>query len=65
MPDRYDKPTIISMTVVASVSAKLLHEDIGHGLTAWLCGDIPTELRSNHLSSLQTGSLGLTLEGRL
>jgi hypothetical protein len=39
MPDRHDKPTIISMTVVASVSAKLLHEDIGHGLTAWLRGD--------------------------
>lgn len=53
MPDRHDKLTIISMAVVASASATLLHEGIGHGLTAWLRGDMPTELTSNHLSSLR------------
>jgi hypothetical protein len=53
MPDRHDKLTIISMAVVASASATLLHEGIGHGLTAWLRGDIPTELTSNHLSTLR------------
>src|ERR1700733_408571 len=53
MPGHHDKPTIISMAVVASASATLLHEGIGHGLTAWLRGDIPTELTSNHLSSMR------------
>jgi hypothetical protein len=53
MCDRHDKLTIISMAVVASASATLLHEGVGHGLTAWLRGDIPTELTSNHLSSLR------------
>ena len=45
--------TIISMAVVASAAATLLHEGVGHGVTAWLRGDIPTELTSNHLSSLR------------
>jgi hypothetical protein len=53
MRDRHDKLTIVSMAVVASASATLLHEGVGHGLTAWLRGDIPTELTSNHLSSLR------------
>jgi hypothetical protein len=53
MPDQHDKLTIISMAVVASASATLLHEGVGHGLTAWLRGDIPTELTSNHFSSLR------------
>ena len=53
MPDRHDKLTIISMAVVASAAATLLHEGVGHGLTAWLRGDSPTELTSNHLSSLR------------
>jgi hypothetical protein len=53
MQDRHDKLTIISMAVVASASATLLHEGVGHGLTAWLRGDVPTELTSNHLSSLR------------
>jgi hypothetical protein len=53
MPDRHDKLTIISMAVVASASATLLHEGVGHGLTAWLRGDVPTELTSNHLSTLR------------
>lgn len=39
------------MAVIASAMATLLHEGVGHGVTAWLRGDIPTELTSNHLSS--------------
>jgi hypothetical protein len=53
MPGRHDRLTIVSMAVVTSASATLLHEGVGHGLTAWLRGDIPTELTSNHLSSLR------------
>jgi hypothetical protein len=52
MSKRHSKATIISMAVLASAAATLLHEGLGHGLVAWLRGDIPTELTSNHLSSL-------------
>ncbi len=52
MPGSNDKPTIISMAVIASAAATLLHEGLGHGVTAWLRGDVVTELTSNHLSSL-------------
>jgi hypothetical protein len=41
------------MAVIASAAATLLHEGLGHGVTAWLRGDIPTELTSNHLSSVR------------
>jgi hypothetical protein len=40
------------MAVVASAAATLLHEGVGHGVVAWMRGDIPIELTSNHLSSL-------------
>lgn len=53
MPEPHDKRTIISMAVVASAAATLLHEGVGHGVVAWMRGDIPTELTSNHLSSLR------------
>jgi hypothetical protein len=53
MPAQPNKPTIIGMAVIASALAALLHEGVGHGVTAWLRGDIPTELTSNHLSSLR------------
>ena len=49
----HNKATIISMAVIAIGTATLLHEGVGHGLTAWLRGDVPTELTSNHLSSLR------------
>ena len=49
----HNKATIVSMAVIASALATLLHEGVGHGVTAWLRGDIPTELTSNHLSSLR------------
>lgn len=57
MSDRHDKITLIGMAVVASALATLLHEGVGHGVTAWLRGDIPTELTSNHLSSLRPDRL--------
>ena len=53
MPQENSKATIVSMAVVACGVAVLLHEGVGHGVTAWLRGDIPTELTSNHLSSLR------------
>ena len=53
MPERHDKLTIISMAVIASALGALLHEGLGHGLIAWLRGDVPTELTSNHLSTLR------------
>jgi hypothetical protein len=52
---RHDKSTIVSMAVIASALATLLHEGVGHGVTAWVRGDVPTELTSNHLSSLHSG----------
>jgi hypothetical protein len=53
MSTQHSKATIISMAVIASGIATLLHEGAGHGVTAWLRGDIPTELTSNHLSALR------------
>jgi hypothetical protein len=50
MAERHSKATIISMAVLASAAATLLHEGVGHGVTAWLRGDVPTQLTSNHLS---------------
>jgi hypothetical protein len=49
----HSKPTIISMAVIASATATMLHEGVGHGLVAWLRGDVPTELTTNHLSSMR------------
>lgn len=51
MPSASNKATIISMAVIASGAATLLHEGLGHGVTAALRGDVVTELTSNHLSS--------------
>ena len=45
------------MAVIASALATFLHEGVGHGLTAWVRGDVPTALTSNHLSSLQPDRL--------
>jgi hypothetical protein len=53
MPAGHSKTTIVSMAVLASAAATLLHEGVGHGLTAWFRGAIPTELTSNHLSTLR------------
>jgi hypothetical protein len=53
MSEGHSKTTIVSMAVLGSATATLLHEGVGHGLTAWLRGSIPTELTSNHLSSMR------------
>jgi len=53
MSDKHSKATIISMAVIASALATVLHEGLGHGVTAALRGDVVTELTSNHLSSLR------------
>jgi hypothetical protein len=53
MSDRHDKLTIISMAVITAALASALHEGVGHGMVAWMRGDIPTELTSNHLSTLR------------
>jgi hypothetical protein len=53
MPNPHSKATIVSMAVIASALATLLHEGLGHGVTAALRGDVVTELTSNHLSSLR------------
>jgi hypothetical protein len=53
MATQHSKATIISMAVIASAMGTLLHEGVGHGVIAWLRGDIPTELTSNHLSALR------------
>ncbi len=52
-PGRHDTLTVVSMAVIASALATLLHEGVGHGLVAFARGDVPTELTSNHLSSLR------------
>src|SRR5262245_24425348 len=49
---RHDTLTIVSMAVIAPALATLLHEGVGHGMTAFVRGDVPTALTSNHLSSL-------------
>ena len=51
MTAAHDRVTIASIAVIASALATLLHEGVGHGVTAWLRGDIVTELTSNHLST--------------
>ena len=57
MAARHDAKTITAMAVVASAAATFLHEGVGHGLTAWLRGDIPTELTSNHLNAVRPDRL--------
>jgi hypothetical protein len=52
MPSAHSKATIVSMAIVATGVTVLLHEGVGHGVTSWLRGGVPTELTSNHLSSL-------------
>jgi hypothetical protein len=51
------RATIISMAILAIAASSLLHEGLGHGVTAWLRGDIPTQLTSNHLSDIRPDRL--------
>jgi hypothetical protein len=53
MPDQHSKATIISMAIISTGLAVLLHEGVGHGVVAWMRGAVPTQLTSNHLSTLR------------
>jgi hypothetical protein len=57
MPPTHSKSTIIAFAVLAAATASLLHEGLGHGVTAWLRGDTMTELTSNHLNSVRDDRL--------
>lgn len=57
MDERHSRATIVSMAVIASATATLLHEGVGHGVVSWLRGDIPTELTSNHLDTVRPDRL--------
>jgi hypothetical protein len=51
------KLTIAALSVLAAATASLLHEGLGHGVTAWLRGDVVTELTSNHLNAVHEDKL--------
>lgn len=51
------KTTIIAVAVLAALIGSLLHEGLGHGVTAWLRGDVVTQLSSNHLNSIREDRL--------
>ncbi len=51
MVSGHSKATIVSMAVIASAAATLLHEGLGHGVVAAVRGDVVTALTSNHLSA--------------
>lgn len=51
------KTTIIAVAVLAALIGSLLHEGLGHGVTAWLRGDVVTQLSSNHLDSIREDRL--------
>jgi hypothetical protein len=53
VPQPHSKVTIISMAIVGGGLTVLLHEGLGHGVVAWLRGDLPTQLTSNHLSTVR------------
>ncbi len=57
MRESHSKATILSMAVIASGVATLLHEGLGHGVVAWLRGDVPTMITSNHLSAVRPDRL--------
>lgn len=52
-----NKGTIVSIAVLSTAIGSLLHEGLGHGVTAWLRGDIVTELTSNHLNAIHDDRL--------
>jgi len=57
MASTHSKTTIVSLAVLAAAAGSLLHEGLGHGLTAWLRGDIVTQWTSNHLDSVRPDRL--------
>lgn len=54
---RHSKTTIVALAILASVIGSLLHEGLGHGVTAWLRGDLVTEWTSNHLDDVRPDRL--------
>lgn len=54
---RHSKSTILALAVLASIAGSLLHEGLGHGVTAWLRGDLVTEWTSNHLDDVRPDRL--------
>ena len=57
MPTGHSKITIVALSVLAAATASLLHEGLGHGVTAWLRGDVVTQLTSNHLDAVRDDRL--------
>jgi len=57
MTSTHSKGTIVGLAVLAAATGSLLHEGLGHGVTAWLRGDVVTELTSNHLNSVREDRL--------
>ena len=57
MEARHSRASVVSMAAIAVCLATTLHEGVGHGVTAWLRGDVVTELTSNHLSSVRPDRL--------
>ena len=54
---RHSRLTIIAVAIIAALTGSLLHEGLGHGLTAALRGDTVTQLTSNHLDSVRPDRL--------
>jgi hypothetical protein len=54
---KHSRATIVALAVMAAVAASLLHEGLGHGVTAWLRGDHVTEWTSNHLDDVRPDRL--------
>lgn len=54
---KHSKSTIIALAVIAAIAGSLLHEGLGHGVTASLRGDHVTEWTSNHLDSVRPDRL--------
>ncbi len=57
METRHSRASLVSMAAIAVCLATTLHEAVGHGVTAWLRGDVVTQLTSNHLSSVRPDRL--------
>lgn len=57
MEAQHSRASVASIAAIAVCLAITLHEGVGHGVTAWLRGDIVTELTSNHLSSVRPDRL--------
>src|SRR5215469_6982916 len=54
---RHSRLTIIAVAILCALLGSLLHEGLGHGLTAALRGDTVTQLTSNHLDSVRPDRL--------